>query len=416
MRQTLQEATILYDTSFPKGTVLDYKALNEMGVACAITIPVPQKILEHSPSAPQLAVGEIVFPAQTTFFYKKTHEQALYASQRVPSSLLLVNELTVLGIRLPPSTEWTFLTRIQEENDKDTTAPDNVSNSFRSTLLGVLQETITVQNLELRSKTRLLLTEKEWRWSYQQHNSQEGKVDTKGTLFCYRAFVEQALDEGHLEEVHYEALHFLATDYFKENIEWASTLLGHYYKERGEKEKAGDYYSRAYRLALAARSPSDIEVQQLDYWLSKLRLGASTTEKKHVLRSLYLANILLIVILFYTAVHLREEEVAVLEGLRAESEAFAWSSTAYALSNLVGSIFAWYAGWRAFATLRRIGTLLLGMATIGLLYSLYILFTPNRELMDEILLVYGPYIVFSLWINVYALMLKDREILEEEYL
>ncbi|MGH1337085.1 MAG: hypothetical protein ACRBFS_13255 [Aureispira sp.] len=414
MKQTLQKATILYDTTFPEGTILDYEALNEMGIVCAITIPVPQKILDHSSSKHQLVVENIVFPAQTTFFYKQTHEQALYGSQRVPRRLLLVNDLVILGTTLPASTEWTFLTSIQEDKEQEATLPDNVSNSFRSTLLGVLQERITLQNLELRPKTRLLFTEREWSWSYQQSNAQEGSIDTKGTLIKYRSFVEKALEEGHLEAVHYEALHFLATDYFKNTIEWSSTLLGHYYKEKGEKERASSYYSRAYRLALAAQGPSATEVQQLDYWLSKLRLGVSTTEKKYVLRRFYLTNILIILVLFYTAVHLREEEMAVLEGLRPQLASFDWASTAYALANLAGSVFALYAGWRAFAVLRRIGIILLGMASIGLFYSLYVLATPEKELMDEVLLVYGPYIVFSMWVNGYALMLKDKEILEEE--
>lgn len=413
MKQTLQKSTVLYDTTFPEGTVLDYEALNEMGVVCAITIPVPQKILDKSPSVQQLAVANIVFPAQTTFLYKKSYEQAQYSSQRVPSSLFLIKELEVVGIAFPPSTEWTFLTNIQEEKEKDPTLPDDVSNSFRSTLLGVLQEAITVDKLELRPKTRVLITETECSWSYQLNNAQEGSIDTKGTLIKFRPFVEQALEEGQLEPIHYEALHFLSTDYFKDTIGWACTLLGHYYKEKREKERAGLYYSRAYRLALAKGNPSDIEVQQLDYWLSKLKLGASATEKKHVLRRLYLVNIFLIVVLFYTAVHLREEEMAVLAGLRPKVSSFDWASMAYALTNLGASLVALYTGWRAFATMRRIGALILGLAIVGLGYSLYVLATPEKELMDKVLLIYGPYIVFSLWVNAYALMLRDKEILEE---
>lgn len=414
MKQTLQKATILYDTTFPEGSILDYETLQEMGIVCAITIPVPQKILDRSSSVHQLAIGAIDFPAQTTFFYKKTHEQAQYGSQRVPSGLLLINDLKILGLSLPASTEWTVLTNIQEEKDKDPTTPDNVSNTFRATLLGILREPITLQNIELRAKTRLLLTERELNWSYQESNAKEGTIDTKGTVIKYRPFVEQALDGGHLDEIHYEALHFLATDYFKDAVEWASTLLGHYYKEKGEKEIAAGYYSRAYRLALTAHSPTDIEVQQLDYWLSKLRLGASTIEKKYILRRLYLANIFLLLVLFYTGVHLREEEMAFLSGLRPKITDYDWAGMAYAVTILGGSLFALYTGWRTYATLRRIGVILLGLATIGVGYSLYVLASPAQELMDEELLVYGPYIVFSMWVNAYALMLRDKGIVEEE--
>lgn len=415
MKQTLQKTTILYDTTFPAGTVLDYKAFNEMGVVCAITIPTPQKILDRSPVVHQLAIACITFPARTTFFYKQAYEQALYASQRAPSSLALVNKLVVTGITFPPSTEWTVLTSI-DDKDQEPHTPDDVSNIFRSTLLAVLQESIVVENLELRPKTRLLCTERELSWSYQQSNAQEGSVDTKGTLVKYRPMVEQALEQGALEERHYEALHFLSTDYFKDTIEWACTLLGHYYKDKEENEQAGKYYHRAYKLAVASNTADALKVQQLDYWLSRLNLGTSTTEKKYVLRRLYLMNIFLIVVLFYTALHLREEETAILEGLRPHITSFDWASMAYASANLIGGLFALYAAWRAFATVRRIGGGLLALALLSVGYSLYILVTPTQEFMDTILVIYGPYMVLSMWMNAYALMLKDKELLIEEEL
>jgi hypothetical protein len=414
MKQTLQKATVLYDTTFAEGTILDYEALNEMGIVCAITIPAPQKILDRSPSAHQLAICGIEFPAQTTFFYKVSYEQALYASQRVPSSLLLVKDLHILGLVIPASTEWTILSNIQEEKERNPNQPEDVSSAFRATLLGILQEPITLQNIKLRAKARLVFTESELSWSYQASNAQEGSIDTKGTVIKYRPFVEQALEVGKLSEVQYDALHFLATDYFKDNVEWASTLLGHYYKEKGEKEIAGSYYSQAYRLALTHHAPNDIEIQQLDYWLSKLRLGVSVIEKKYILRRLYLTNIFLLVVLFYTGVHLREEETAFLAGLRPKITEYDWAGMLYAASVLVGSAFALYASWRTFVTLRRIGALMLGLAIVGLFYSLYVLVSPAQELMDEVLLVYGPYVVLSLWVNAYALMLRDKEILEEE--
>jgi hypothetical protein len=415
MKQTLQKTSILYDTTFPAGTVLDYNALNEIGVVCAITIPSPQKILDRSPVVHQLAIACITFPAQTTFFYKQAYDQGLYASQRVPSSLTLVKNLVVTGIAFPASTEWTVLTNI-DDKDQDPSTPEDVSNVFRSTLLGVLHESIMVENLELRPKTRLLFTERELSWSYQQSNAQDGSIDTKGTLFKYRPWVEQALEQGALQAIHYEALHFLSTDYFKETIEWACTLLGHYYKDKKENKQASKYYSRAYKLAVAANTEDALKVQQLDYWLSRLNLGASTTEKKYVLRRLYLVNIFLIVVLFYTALHLREEETAILAGLRPHIPSFDWASMAYASANLLGGLLALYTAWRAFATVRRIGGLLLGLALLSMGYSLYILATPAQELMDTVLVFYGPYMVLSMWTNAYALMLKDKELLMEEEL
>jgi len=50
----------------------------------------------------------------------------------------------------------------------------------------------------------------------------------------------------------------------------------------------------------------------------------------------------------------------------------------------------------------------------ALLYSGYVLGIEQTISMTTALLFYGPYIVFSIWLNAYALMLGDQEMLFEE--
>lgn len=416
MKQTLQESTILYDTTFPAGTQIDYDSLLEMGIVCAITIPVPQQILDQSPVVERLAVSQITFPPKTTFFYKKRNDQTDYAAQRVPSGLLLTQELHVTGVALPASTDWSFVTSVEQPNEEIGSAEELEADAFRTTLLGIVQQAVEINGLLLRPKTHLTLNEREIAWHYTDAtNDARTNTEARGNLRNYRAFVERGLEaEGGLTEAHYEALRFLATDYFKETVEWASTLLGQHYKARGEKVLAARYFRRAYKIAVNTKGPRSLAAQQLDYLLSRLKVGASVVEKKHVLRRLYLANILLVVVLFYVGVHLREEEVAFLDGLRPDQLPYEWAGLSYTVLAIGCALFALYAGWRTFATLRRIGGLMLILALAALGYSAYLLGFARTTSMTQVLLVYGPYIVFSLWLNAYALMLRDQEILIEE--
>ena len=57
--------------------------------------------------------------------------------------------------------------------------------------------------------------------------------------------------------------------------------------------------------------------------------------------------------------------MAVLAGLRPKVSSFDWASMAYALTNLGASLVALYTGWRAFATMRRIGALILAVLVIS---------------------------------------------------
>lgn len=415
MKQTLQETTILYDTTFPTGTQIDYDSLVEMGIVCSITIPQAQTILDRSPVVDRLAVHQITFPPQTTFFYKKRNDQINYAAQRVPCGLLLTQPLQVAGIQLPASAEWSFVTSVEQRPEESGKPEELEANTFRATLLGVLQEVTEINGMCLKPTTHLTLNEHKIAWHYTEPTSDKHtQTETRGTLLDYRSFVEQALEAGDLTEEHYEALRFLATDYFKDTVEWSSTLLGDYYRMQGDTPEAVRYYRRAYRIAVGTKGARSTAVQQLDFLLSRLRVGASVVEKKYVLRRLYLINSLFIVVLFYVGIHLREEQVAFLAGFRPNALPYEWAGVSYAVLAAGCALIALYTGWRTWATWRRIGSTMLLLGGAALLYSMYILGWQRDMSLTQALLVYGPYVVLSLWINAYALMLRDHEILIEE--
>lgn len=415
MKQTLQETIILYDTTFPAGTQIDYDSLVEMGIVCSITIPQAQTILDQSPVVDRLAVHQIVFPPQTTFFYKKRNDQINYAAQRVPSGLLLTQALQVAGIQLPASAEWSFVTSVEQGLEESGKPEELEANAFRATLLGVLQTSTEINGVRLKPTTHLIINEHKIAWHYTETtNSKHTQTEARGTLLNYRSFVEQALESGDLKEAHYEALRFLATDYFKDTVEWSSTLLGNYYRMKGNTHEAARYYQRAHRIAVGTKGARSTAAQQLDFLLSRLQVGASVVEKKHVLRRLYLINSLFVVVLFYVGIHLREEQVAFLAGLRPHQLPYEWAGVSYALLAAGCALIAVYIGWRTWATWRRIGSTMLVLGGMALVYSIYILGWQRDMSLTQALLVYGPYIVLSLWLNAYVLMLRDSEILVEE--
>lgn len=415
MKQTLQETTVLYDTTFPSGTQIDYDSLLDMGIVCSITIPQAQPILDCSPVVERLAIHQIIFPPQTTFFYKKRNEQITYAAQRVPSGLLLTQPLEVTGITLPASADWSFVTSVEQRVEENGLPEELEADAFRATLLGILQEATEINGMRLQATTHLTLNEREIAWHYTEPTkSERTQTEARGAIRDYRSFVEQAQENEAMTDAHYEALRFLATDYFKDTVEWASTLLGGHYRAEGNTLEAARYYQRAYRIAVGTKGARSTTARQLDFLLSRLRIGASTVEKKHVLRRLYLINSLLIVILFYVGIHLREEEVAFLSGLRPNQLPYDWAGVSYALLAAGCTLVALYTGWRTLVTWRRIGSVMVLLALAAFGYSVYILGWHRGMSLTKELLVYGPYIVLSLWLNAYALMLRDREILLEE--
>jgi hypothetical protein len=412
----LKEETVLYATTFPAGTIIyAYQTSETSTMVCGVKILRPQKILDQSVVQMQLTASAVLFPANTTFQYKTEKDAVKYASENVPASVLLQEVLKITGFSIPASSTISFLTNtsqafLGEEEESDSLQ----ANDFRATLLIIIKEKITLGKTSLPRESHLYLTGKELSWSYFGEDANQNKMNKQGVLMNFKAAVEEVLKTKELAAIEYEALHYLSTSYFKENIEWASTLLGHYYKNKKEKALAAKYYHQAYRTVVEAEEPNREKAYQLDYWISKLKLGSSITEKKHSLRKFYMFNIFLFVVLFYTGVHLNEEEKAFLAGLRPKQDSYDWATSLYAVLGLVCSMFAIYVGVRTLSTMRRIGVAVGLLSLVGFIYSMVVLVYAETLRMEEVLLVYGPYIVLGVWLNAYVMMMRDRDFLEEE--
>lgn len=138
-----------------------------------------------------------------------------------------------------------------------------------------------------------------------------------------------------------------------------------------------------------------------------------TTEKKQVLRKFYMINIFLIVVLFYAGVHLNEEEKAFLAGLRPNQDSYDWATSFYAILGLACSLFSIYVGARTLATIPGIGVALGVLSVVGFVYSVVVLVYAATLRMEDVLLVYGPYIVIGMWLNASVMMWRDRDFLEQ---
>lgn len=412
----LKEATILYATTFPKGTIVyTEEESNSLDIVCSIKIVAPQKILDQCIVQDQLIGSEVLFPAETTFHYKLKTEGVKYASENVPTSLDIEEPLIITGFSIPASSKVLFLTNTSQAfTGEEGESADLQADDFRATLLITLKEKTTLGKVTLSKETHLYLTGKELSWSYYGEDASQNTLNKQGVLIDFRSHVEQVLTSGKLGAVEYEALHYLSTSYFKEHIAWASTLLGHYYKQKKDKPLAAKYYLQAYRTVVETETPNREKAYQLDYWLSKLKLGVSITEKKHSLRKFYMFNIFLVVVLFYTGVHLNEEEKAFLAGLRPKQDSYDWATSFYAVLGLICSLFTIYVGVKTWPTMRRMGVAVGLLSLVGVIYSMVVLVYAETMKMEDVLLVYGPYIVLGMWLNAYVMMMRDRDFLEEE--
>jgi len=412
----LKEETVFYGTTFPAGTIIyKHQASDTSKVVCGIKILAPQKILDQCVVQMQLTGSAVLFPANTTFYYKIENEAVKYASENVPTLVVFQEKLNIVGFSIPASSKLSFLVNtsqafLGEEEETDSLQ----ANEFSATLLITLKENTTFDKVSLPAETHLYLTGKELSWNYFGEDSNQNKMNKQGVLMDFKPHIEQVLETKDLDVIEYEALHYLSTSYFKENIEWASTLLGHYYKDKKNIELAAKYYNQAYRAVIEVEEPNREKAYQLDYWISKLKLGTSITEKKHSLRKFYMFNIFLVLVLFYAGVHLNEEEKAFLAGLRPQKNSYDWATSFYAVLGLVCSLFSIYVGVRTLPMMRRIGVAVGLLALAGFIYSMVVLVYAETMRMEEVLLVYGPYIVIGMWLNAYVMMMRDRDFLEEE--
>lgn len=125
------------------------------------------------------------------------------------------------------------------------------------------------------------------------------------------------------------------------------------------------------------------------------------------MRRLYVINILLIVVLFYAGIHLNEEEKAYLAGLRPDGDTYDWASTAYSIFAIVCTLFSSYVALRTLSDMRWGGGLLFLLSALGLLYAIITLLSPSIYKMEDVLQIFGPYIVLGMWVNAYIFLVAD---------
>jgi len=319
---------VLYATTFPAGTIIyTYEVSNGSKVVCGIKIFAPQKILDHCVVQMKLTGSAVLFPANTTFYYKIEKEAVKYASENVPTLVEFQETLNIAGFLIPASSKLSFLVNTSQSFLGEEEPDSLQANDFSATLLIILKENTSLGKVTLPEETHLYLTGKELSWTYFGEDANQNKMNKQGVLMDFKIQIEQVLETKDLDTIEYEALHYLSTSYFKEDIEWASTLLGHYYKDKKEIELAAKYYNQAYRTVVEVEEPNREKAYQLDYWISKLKLGTSITEKKHSLRKFYMVNIFFVLVLFYAGVHLNEEEKAFLAGLRPNQDSYDWATS-----------------------------------------------------------------------------------------
>lgn len=411
----LKEETVLYATTFPVGTIIYEHQLSETSkIVCTIKIITPQKILDQCEVQMQLTGSYVLFPVNTVFHYKVEKDAIEYASENVPVLVELQEQLQLVDFLIPASSKVSFLVNTNQTAFGEEHADILKANDFSATLLITLKENTILDKTTLSKETHLYLTGKELSWSYFGEDANQNEINKQGVLMDFKTHIEQVSITKEWGAKEYEALHYLSTSYFKENIEWASSLLGHYYKDKKEIALADKYYRQAYRIVVEAETPNQERAYELDYWISKLKMGHSMTEKKHSLRKLYMFNIFLVVVLFYAGVHLNEEEKAFLAGLRPKQDSYDWATSFYAVLGLVCSLFALYVGVRTWSIMRRIGVAVGLLSLGGFIYSLVVLVYAETLRMEDVLLVYGPYIVIGMWLNAYVMMMRDRDFLEEE--
>lgn len=133
-------------------------------------------------------------------------------------------------------------------------------------------------------------------------------------------------------------------------------------------------------------------------------------EKKRILSKLYIANIFFIVVLFYAGVHLNEEEKAFLAGLRPSGDSYAWATSFYAGLEVMCTFFAGYVAVKTMKIMPKIGATMLLLSVIAFGYSIVVLSSSIHFKMEEVLLVYGPCIVLGMWLNAYAMMVREQDI------
>ena len=126
-------------------------------------------------------------------------------------------------------------------------------------------------------------------------------------------------------------------------------------------------------------------------------------------KPLLIFSTLLFVALFYSGVHLNEEEQAFLEGLRsAASDSYAWAITAYAVFLVLCTVVASFLMYQI-DQLRTWGTKTFALLSgiVGL-YGIVQLFMNLDGTMQGFLRIVGVYVVIGIWVQFYFILGDPR--------
>lgn len=119
------------------------------------------------------------------------------------------------------------------------------------------------------------------------------------------------------------------------------------------------------------------------------------------MRKELITQVLLIVILFYTGLHLYEQQTAVSEGLRSGKDTYDWGGTTFSSIAIIVTLFSTYIGFKALSINKIGGGLLLLLSVLTSYYTIMVLVSTQIETMQEILSYFKYYIVLGLWLCVY---------------
>lgn len=126
-------------------------------------------------------------------------------------------------------------------------------------------------------------------------------------------------------------------------------------------------------------------------------------------KTLLIISTILFVALFYSGVHLNEEEQAFLEGLRpTSSDSYAWATTAYAVFLVVCTVVASWLMYQIDQCRTWLTKVFTVVSVVVGLYGVGQLLMSVDGTMQSFLSVIGVYVVLGIWLQFYFLLADSR--------
>lgn len=126
------------------------------------------------------------------------------------------------------------------------------------------------------------------------------------------------------------------------------------------------------------------------------------------MKKILLVQIFGMIVLFYTGLHLYEQQTAVLEGLRPDRDTYNWAGTTFSLSTMVVALLSIFTGFKTLSINKIESILLITLSLAAFLYSIMVLTTVANESMNEILYYMKFYIISGLWLGVFLFFAPSK--------